>query len=60
MAEDKKKKVNDHRKIQYESSNTKVATVSSSGKIKAKKKGKAVIYAYAQNGIFKKITVNVK
>ena len=57
---DKKKKVNDHRKIQYESSNTKVATVSSSGKIKAKKKGKAVIYAYAQNGIFKKITFNVK
>ena len=57
---DKKKKVNNHRKIQYESSNTKVATVSASGKIKAKKKGKAVIYAYAQNGIFKKITVNVK
>lgn len=56
---DAKKKVNNHRKIQYESSNTKIATVSSTGVIKAKKKGSCTIYAYAQNGVYKKITVKV-
>lgn len=56
----KKLKVSVHRKIQYESSNTKIATVSSSGVIKAKKKGKCYVYAYAQSGAYKKITVTVK
>ena len=49
-----------HRAIKYETSNKKVATVSSKGVIRAKKKGSATIYAYAQNGIFKKVTVKVK
>ena len=55
-----KGKVKNHRKIKYESANTKIATVSASGKIKAKKKGTTYIYAYAQNGVFKKIKVKVK
>lgn len=57
---DKKKTVNNHRKIQYESANKKIATVSSAGKIKAVKKGSCAIYVFAQNGIYKKITVTVK
>lgn len=55
-----KLKIKSHRKIKYESSNTAIATVSGSGKIKAKKKGTCYVYAYAQNGIFKKIKVTVK
>nr|MCR5665428.1 leucine-rich repeat domain-containing protein [Eubacterium sp.] len=53
-------KIKKHRKVAYESTNTKVATVSKSGKIKAKKKGKCYIYAYAQNGLSKKVKVIVK
>ena len=56
----KKLKVKDHRKVKYESTKTKIATVSSSGKIKAKKKGTCYIYAYAQNGVYKKAKVTVK
>ena len=56
----KKLKIKRHRKVAFESSNPAVATVSSSGKIKAKSKGKCYVYAYAQNGIFKKIKVQVK
>ena len=56
----KKNKIANHRKISYESSNKAVATVSSSGKIKAKKKGKCTIYVYAQNGIYKQVKVTVK
>ncbi len=54
------KKLQRHRKVAYESSNTKVAVVSSKGVIKAKKKGTCYIYAYAQNGIYKKVKVTVK
>ena len=46
-------------KIRYMSTNSKVATVSSSGKIKAVKKGTCYIYVYAQNGVFKKIKLKV-
>lgn len=49
-----------HRKISYESSNAKVATVNGSGRISAKNKGKAVIYIYAQNGYCKKVNVTVR
>ena len=56
----KKAKVKNHRKIKYESSNTKIATVTSKGKIKAKKKGTCYIYAYAQNGVYKRIKIKVK
>ena len=53
-------KVNQHRKLSYESSNPKVATVAKNGKIKAKKKGSCIIYAYSQSGTFAKIKVTVK
>ena len=47
-------------KFRYESSNTKVATVSKTGVVTAKKKGTVYIYVYAQNGIYKKVKVTVK
>ena len=47
-------------KYRYESTNSKVATVTKKGKIKAKAKGKCSIYVYAQNGIYKRIKVTVK
>lgn len=56
----KDKKIKKHRAICYESSNTKIATVNSKGKIKAKKKGKCTIYVYAQNGVYKTVKVTVK
>lgn len=56
----KDKKIRRHRAICYESSNTKIATVNSKGKIKAKKKGKCTIYVYAQNGVYKTVKVTVK
>ena len=55
-----KLKVKKHRKVAYESSNPKVATVSGSGKIKAVGKGTCYIFAYAQNGVFTKCKVTVK
>ena len=56
----KDKKIRRHRAICYESSNTKIATVNSKGKIKAKKKGKCTIYVYAQNGVYKTVNIKVK
>ena len=53
-------KVKKHRVITYESSNPKVATVSKKGVMKATAKGTCYIYAYAQDGVSKKIKVNVK
>ena len=50
-----------HVAIRYESSNPKIATVTKKGgKVTAKKKGTCYIYAYAQNGMFRKIKVTVK
>ena len=54
------KPTQNHAKIKYESTNKKVATVTSSGTIKAKGKGTCYIYVYAQNGVYKKIKVTVK
>lgn len=54
------KKFKSYRKTAFESGNAKIATVSSKGVIKAKKKGTCYIYVYAQNGICKKIKVTVK
>ncbi len=48
------------KKLRYISSNTKVATVNKSGRIKAKAAGTCKIYVYATNGVKKKITVKVK
>ena len=56
----KDKKIKRYRAICYESSNTKIATVNSKGKIKSKKKGKCTIYVYAQNGVYKTVKVTVK
>ena len=46
--------------IRYESTDKKVATVNSKGKIAAKSKGICYVYAYAQNGVYKRIKVTVK
>ena len=54
------KKVRNHRKIKFESSKPSVVKITAGGKLTAKKKGTAIIYAYAQNGVFKKIKVKVK
>ena len=56
-----KKKVREHiAKLRFESLNPKIATVSKKGVIKGRKKGKAKILVYTQNGICKKVTVRVK
>ena len=55
-----KLKVKRHRKISFESSNPKVAKVSTKGRITAKSKGTCYIYAYAQNGVMKRIKIKVK
>ena len=55
-----KKPLRRHRKLSYESSNTKVATVTKKGVIRAKAKGTCMVYVYAQNGVYKKIKVTVK
>lgn len=47
-------------KFRYESSKTSIVSVSKKGKLKAKKKGTAYIYIYAQNGYSKKLKVTVK
>ena len=56
----KDKKIKHHRKLCYESSNTNVATVTSSGMIKATGKGSCTVWVYAQNGVYKAIAVTVK
>ena len=52
--------VKKHRAIAFETSNKKIATVSKKGVVKAKAKGTCYVYAYAQNGVAKKIKVTVK
>ena len=59
LIKEKGRKVKNYRKVKYESSDPSIATVSSSGKIKAKKKGKCTIYAYTQTGNCVKIKVSV-
>ena len=46
--------------ICYETSNKAIAIVSPNGKIKAISRGSCYIYAYAQNGVYKKINVTIK
>ena len=60
VPEKKKLKVKRHRDICFESSNPAIATVSASGRVKAKKKGRCVIYVYSQSGTFNKMIVKVK
>lgn len=57
----KKQLGNDHAKqFRYVTSNSKIATVSKTGKIKAAGKGTCDIYVYARNGCAKKVKVTVK
>lgn len=56
----KDKPIAGHQNIKYESGNSKVASVTSKGVIKAKKKGTCYIYVYAQNGMYKRIKVTVQ
>ncbi len=46
--------------LRYTTSNTKIATVNSNGKITAKGKGTCFIYLYAHNGVSKQVKVTVK
>ena len=55
-----KKKVKKYRAISFESTDPAVAAVSSKGIVTGKKKGSCKIYVYAQNGVYKTITVTVK
>ena len=49
-----------HRIVIYESDNPKIATVGAkNGKLKGVRKGSCYIYAYAQNGLYKRIKVTV-
>ncbi len=58
---DSKKRLLAHApKLRFVSNDTSVATVSSKGKIKAKRKGKCTIYVQTINGICKKCRVTVK
>lgn len=56
----KDNKIRHHRNLCYESSNKKVATVTSKGLIQAKGKGTCKIWVYAQNGVYKELTITVK
>lgn len=56
----KKKKVKKCVPTRYESSNSKIASVSRKGVIRGKKKGSCYVYAFAQNGVYCRIKVTVK
>ena len=47
-------------KVRFVSSDKTIATVSTSGTIKAKKKGTCYVYCYAENGKYAKVKVTVK
>ena len=56
----KDKKIARHRKLCYESSNTKVVTVTPDGLIRSTGKGTCTIWVYAQNGVYKALKITVK
>lgn len=62
LVDKKKQPLSDNhaKELRYITSNSKVATVSKTGKIKAVDKGSCDIYVYARNGYAKKIKVTVK
>ncbi len=49
-----------HREVSYESSRPQALSVSKKGVIKAKKKGKYTVFAYAQSGVYKKVRITVR
>lgn len=50
----------DNQKVTWKTSNKKIATVNSKGKVSAKKKGTVKITATAKDGSKKKATVKIK
>ena len=56
----KKLKVKKHVKIRFESTDPEKAAVSIRGVVTGRTKGTCYVFAYAQNGIYKKIKVTVK
>ena len=61
VSRNKKKLSDEHAKeFRYATTNSRIATVSKKGKIKAVGKGSCSIYVYARNGYAKKIKVKVK
>ena len=60
VKDNKSLKLKNYRSIRYVSSNPNIAVVSSQGVVRGMRKGKCVIYAYAQNGVSKKISITVK
>ena len=52
--------VDSHRKICFSSSDPDIASVSKNGVIKARRKGKCSVYAYAQNGVYREVKVTVR
>ena len=48
------------KKLRYMSMDKKIATVTKAGKIKAKAKGKCIIYVFAHNGVGKLVNVTVR
>ena len=60
VPQSKKLKVKKHVAVRYESTDVNIATVSKKGVVKAKNKGTCYVYAYAQNGISKRVKVTVK
>ena len=57
---DNKKKLKKCIGLRFVSSDKSVATVSSKGRVKAKKTGKATIYVYAQNGVYASVSITIK
>ena len=53
-------KVKKYAALRYESSDPAVATVSAKGVVRGVSKGTAYVYAYAQNGLAKRVKVVVK
>ncbi len=60
VSADTKLALKKHRALSFESSNTKIATVSKKGVVKGVAKGTATIYVYAQNGVYATVKVTVK
>ena len=54
-----KQAVKEYRKLSYETSNKKIATVSAKGVIKGVRKGTCYVYIYAQNGVYRKVKVTI-
>ena len=59
VLKNKKLKLTKCRKLRFEVDKSAIASVSKSGKIKAKKPGSCTIYVFSQNGTFVKVKVKV-